>query len=179
MKKTGKIAYIGVMTALAVAISALEGVFAPVMPVGAKPGLSNIVTMYCAKTLGLPYAVAIAAVKSLFVLATRGVTAFWMSLAGGVVSALVMALFIKNGKSRLGYIGIGIIGALSHNAMQLLVSCLMLGTAVLYYAPALIAFALVSGAVTGTILYVTLNIIIKKTPGGNGADGGRKDTDSI
>ena len=71
--------------ALAIVLSALENLIPPLpmMPPGAKLGLSNIVTMFAAGTFGLIPALAIALLKALFAGATRGVTALLMSLAGG------------------------------------------------------------------------------------------------
>lgn len=83
-------ALLGLLAALAVALSFLEGLL-PVIPIpGAKLGLSNIVIMYALTSLNLPCALALAAVKAAFAL-LRGGTAFFMSLAGGLLSTLVMA----------------------------------------------------------------------------------------
>lgn len=163
MKKTKRIALTGILTALAIALSALESLLTPLLPAGAKPGLSNIVTMFTAKTLGAGYALSVAVVKSLFVLITRGTTAFAMSLAGGAASVGVMVLLIKFGKTKIGCIGIGVAGALTHNLMQLIVSYLIMNVNVLYYAPALIVFALVSGSITGILLHVTVRTLEKRT----------------
>ena len=49
-------AFTGMLAALALAFSFLEGLLPPLpmMPPGAKLGLSNIVTMYAAGSAGLP-----------------------------------------------------------------------------------------------------------------------------
>ena len=78
------------LSALALALSAAEGFFTPVLPPGAKAGVSNIVVMYAAASLGLPSALVIALAKATFALLTRGVIAFGMSAAGGVLSALTL-----------------------------------------------------------------------------------------
>ena len=71
------VALTGLLAALALALSFLEGLLPPLpfLPPGAKLGLSNIVTMYAAGTLGLPYAVFLALLKGGFALLTRGAVA--------------------------------------------------------------------------------------------------------
>ena len=93
-KKSEKIAVCGLLGALALVLALLEGMLPPLpgLPPGAKPGLSNIATMFAAGSLGLPYALAVALVKGMFAFLTRGVTAGLMSLSGGLLSTLAMWL---------------------------------------------------------------------------------------
>lgn len=90
--KARKTALLGILCAQAIALSFLENLIPslPFLPPGAKPGFSNIVTMFTVLTLGLPQAMCITVFKALFALMTRGATAFFMSLAGGVLSTLAM-----------------------------------------------------------------------------------------
>lgn len=87
-----RIALIGLMLSLALVLSLFESMLPalPFLPVGVKLGLSNIVTMYCLFFLGARPAFAVAALKSLFVLLTRGPTGAAMSFAGGILSLAVM-----------------------------------------------------------------------------------------
>ena len=58
--KTNKVAFLGIFGALALVLSFLESMLVPdipFLPVGAKPGLSNIITMYIAGTMGFPVAI--------------------------------------------------------------------------------------------------------------------------
>ncbi len=105
-------ALLGLLAALALALSFLEGLL-PALPVpGAKLGLSNIVTMYALTALSLPAALGITAVKAVFAL-LRGGSAFLMSAAGGLLSTLVMALCLRLFRGKMGDIGIGIAGAVA------------------------------------------------------------------
>lgn len=125
----------------------------PGLPPGAKPGFSNIITMFAVSKTGLASALYITLLKALFALLTRGVTAFFMSLTGGILSTLMMALLVKSKKQIFGCTGIGILCAEAHNCGQLIVCLILTGTkAVLGYAPILLLFALITGFVTGTIL---------------------------
>ncbi len=149
--KAFKTASLGLLLAQAIALSYVEGLMPSFsfLPPGAKPGFSNIITMFTAAAVGLPDALTIAVLKSVFVLLTRGVTAFFMSLAGGVASVIVMYIIFKY---QHGLILTGIIGACTHNLAQLLVSSIIIGKAVFAYAPFLLLFAVAAGIITGLIL---------------------------
>ena len=156
----GTMLYHGLLAALALALSFLEGLL-PALPVpGAKLGLSNIVTMYALTALSLPAALGITAVKAVFAL-LRGGSAFLMSAAGGLLSTLVMALCLRLFRGKMGDIGIGIAGAVAHNAGQWLMALLLIGPAVLAYAPWLLLMALATGMVTGLTLHLLLPAIGK------------------
>lgn len=154
--KTKDIAYSGILAALAIGISALEGLLTlPFMPPGCKPGLSNVITLSAFLAVGAPAAFFVALLKALFALATRGVSAFLLSLAGGMLSCLVSVLLLKWKKCPFSYWGIGIAGALCHNGAQLAVACLLTGTGALVgYAPVLLIASLITGSVTGLILRI-------------------------
>lgn len=144
--------------ALAIVISTLEE-WLPTLPVpGAKPGLSNIVTMYALSSMGLPAALAVAVGKAVFAL-FRGGTAFLMSLAGGLLSTLLMALCLRLLGNRVSYIGIGVAGAVAHNMGQLGMSMLLLDTSLYYYAPWLLLMAAVAGTVTGLVLNLVMPVL--------------------
>ena len=66
--RTQRIAFNGLLGTLALVLSAWEGMLPPipVLPPGAKLGLSNLVTMYAAGTVGLGPALCIAILKGLF-----------------------------------------------------------------------------------------------------------------
>lgn len=151
---TYKIALFGVLSAVALTLSYLEGLIPTVafMPPGAKMGFSNIATMFAASSMGLVSALAITFIKALFAGITRGVTAFFMSFCGGILSTVTMYLLFKLSK-KTGYMAIGIICALVHNFGQLIVAIITAGNlSVLGYAPVLLISGTVTGAVTGTVL---------------------------
>lgn len=151
-----KVAFCGLLAALAIVLTMFENMLPeiPLLPPGCRLGLSNIVTMFCAGTIGLPAAVCIAFLKSGFVFLTRGITAGLMSLSGGIFSTLIMWLCLKYG--RFGMIGVGICGALAHNAAQLFMAVLLTSPAVFSYTPFLILFSIPAGAATGTVLRFAL-----------------------
>lgn len=164
MKKNYKIALTAILCALAIALNFLEGLIPPLpfLPPGAKPGFSNIITMFAAGSLGFPHAFAIALLKGLFSFVTRGATAGIMSLSGGILSAVAMYLLMRYSRKHLGLIGISVICALCHNLGQLMAAMLITSTAnIAYYAPALAVFGIVTGAVTGVILRAVIPALEK------------------
>ena len=162
---TYKIALFGVLSAVALTLSYLEGLIPTVafMPPGAKMGFSNIATMFAASSMGIVSALAITFIKALFAGITRGVTAFFMSLCGGILSTVTMYLLFKLSK-KTGYMAIGIICALVHNSGQLIVAIITAGNlSVLGYAPVLLISGTVTGAVTGTVLRAVMPALERVT----------------
>lgn len=159
--QTQRLALVGVLTALALVLSALELMLPaiPLLPPGAKPGLSNLVTMYAAGTIGLLPALAIAVVKGLFSGLMRGFSAMMMSLAGGIASTFVMWLLLQARKNPFGLIGLSVAGALTHNAAQLLVAAVLTTSAVVFYIPWLIVFGILTGILTGIVLKTVLPLL--------------------
>ena len=150
-----KVALPAILCALALSLSFLESLIPPLplFPPGAKPGFSNIITMFAAGSLGFPTAAAIALVKGLFAFATRGVTAGVMSLSGGMLSAAAMFLLMRYATKYLGMVGISVICAVFHNMGQLAAAVFITGTPdVIYYAPALAVFGVITGVLTGIVL---------------------------
>ncbi len=158
MNPAQKAALLGVFGALALALSFLEHTLMPTVPLlppGAKLGLSNIVTVVCGALFGPPAAFYIAALKALFAFVTRGATAGLMSLAGGLLSAAVLSLLLRQIGRTVSYLGVGVLCAAAHNLGQLLMSACLTGSpALLSYGKYLLLFALLTGTLTGLMLCV-------------------------
>lgn len=163
--KTKKVAFLGIMAALALSLSFLESLIPPLpgLPPGAKPGFSNVVTMFLASSFGISDAFFITVLKAVFAGITRGTTAMFMSAAGGILSTLAACVLLRSKKFNSGYIGIGIICAVCHNIGQLIAACIISGTWALItgYGPLLMLFAVVTGFVTGTTLRLVLPALEK------------------
>lgn len=167
MKKnlTFKVCYYGLLGAEAIALAFFENLIPalPFMPPGAKLGFSNIVTMIAAYSLGLPSALYIVLIKAVFAFLTRGITAFFMSLCGGILSAIAMFLLFKIKNNKAGISGISVISAVMHNLGQFIVACFLVGSkAVFGYAPFLLIFGIFMGLITGGIMKVILPVINKQ-----------------
>ncbi len=164
--KTQKIALLGVLSAQALALAFLENLLPamPFLPPGVKLGLSNIVTMFTAGAMGFFPAIAVTFIKALFALLTRGVTAFFMSLGGGLLSTVAMCFMIKFIKDKAGYVGIAVISSLCHNFGQLVVSIIITGTAAMInYAPVLLISGIAMGIITGIILKAVMPLLMKQS----------------
>ena len=170
MKKTsGRVAFTGMLAALALALAFLEGLLPPLpmMPPGAKLGLSNLVTMFAVNALGLAPALFITLLKSLFAGLTRGVLASVMSLAGGLASTLAMWLVCRPRRQLAGAVGFGVVGAVAHNFGQFWVAFFLTTPAVVYYIPWLLLFGVLSGVLTGLVFCVTMPLLHRYFPGPN------------
>ena len=150
-KKTHEIALSGLLFALAMALSFIEGTLViPGLAPGMKLGLANIVVMYALFFMGARQALYLDLLKALFVFLVSGWTAGFLSLCGGLLSLLVMwVLYYK--------LILSVCGALSHNIGQLLGAGLILSSAMsLYYAPVMLVLGLVMGALTSLTLRAIL-----------------------
>ncbi|MCI7803926.1 MAG: Gx transporter family protein [Oscillospiraceae bacterium] len=143
----------GILLALSAGISAAESMIP--LPLGVKPGFSNLPVMYSMSRQGGKYGFAICLLKSVFVLLTRGVTAFFMSLTGGVLSYIVMLILYK--KTNVSLMLMSITSALIHNFGQLCAASVIMHTAVFGYSPVMIISGCIAGMVTGAVLKLLLD----------------------
>lgn len=141
----------GVLLALACGLSALESAVALPLPAGIKPGLANVIIMFALFHINVKTALTVNILKSCFVLLTRGVTAFGMSLCGGMLSLLVIIILCKTAKPSL--LLMSVCGAVSHNIGQLSLAALLLGSSSVFgYLPVLLAAGIPTGILTGLVL---------------------------
>lgn len=144
-----KVALYGVLIALAMVLSYVEMLIPlPVGIPGVKPGLANLVVFLALYMMTAREALLISMVRILLVSITFGNgSAFLYSMAGGILSFLVMWIFQK--KDFLLPSGVSIAGGIAHNVGQLLMAAVILENgAVFTYFPVL----LVAGCITGGII---------------------------
>ena len=164
-KLTLKITTLALLSALSISISFLESLIPPLpfFPPGAKLGLANIIIMFTAYRFSFFEAMLIAIIKSLFVLITRGFSAFILSLAGTILSALITSVLLRlKIKKQIPFIIIGLIGGIAHNIGQCFAAYFYIGKNILYYAPLLLVFGVATGILTGILLQL-ICLKIKKT----------------
>jgi heptaprenyl diphosphate synthase len=166
---TRQLALCGLLFSLALVLGLLEGWLAPLLglPPGVKPGLSNIVVLYALLFLGRRPAAVLAVLKAVFALLARGAAAGLLSLSGGLLSLVVMAVLLLP-KRRPGALLLSVAGALGHNAGQMLVVRLWLGPFSLYYAPILIISGAAMGSLTAVLLRALLPALRKAGLAGGG-----------
>ena len=152
-QKAREIALTGMLFALAITLSFLESMVSPLLGLmpAMKLGLSNIVVMYALLFLNPCTALELAVLKAAFAFLTRGATAGFLSLCGGLLSFLVLWLLLRAPFPITGYI-FSVCGALGHNLGQLCGAAVLLSsTMALGYAPVLLIVGCVVGALTSLV----------------------------
>lgn len=150
MSKTRKIAFCGILTALALLLGYVEAMLpAPVPVPGVKLGLPNLAVLLCLYLYDKKTAFTLSVLRVfLTALLFSGFTAFWFSLAGACLSFLVMcaALALK----KVSPVGVSVLGGLAHNLGQLVVAGILVeNMRIVYYLPVLMVSGIVAGALLG------------------------------
>ena len=172
-RKARRVAGTGMLFALAIALSWLESCVTPLLGLmpALKLGLANIVVMYALLFLGTRSAAALVALKALFALLTRGVTAGALSGCGGALSLLVLWALLRAPFPVSGYL-FCVCGALAHNLGQLAGAAAILSSAMaLGYAPVLLVAGLAVGALNSLLagaVYAALPASMTRRRNGRG-----------
>jgi heptaprenyl diphosphate synthase len=159
MTPTRRLTILGALLAMALVLAIVETMLGALIPVpipGVKLGLANIISMFilCAFSLGAALTVAILR-TFLAALMTGGLSTFFFSAPGAVVSILVMYVVMRTAR-RLTLVGVSMLGAAVHNIMQVSVAVLATGEINLfYYAFVLLIVGAVSGTITGIVARMT------------------------
>ena len=153
--KPTKTAFLGIMLGLVIVLTSLEAALPslPFLPPHMKPGLANVVVMYCVFFAGKTSAVGLNVGKAVFVLIIRGPMAGMLSFSGGLLSVLLVILLVSVFKDRISYIAVSILSAAAHNLGQLLALGFLLDIPFwLYYLPVLLVSSVILGTLTGMVL---------------------------
>ena len=161
MNKLQRYIFLSLLTAAALILSIIEGMIPlPYIAPGAKLGLSNIVTMTVIVVFGFKDAMLVVVLRCilLMLVATNPIT-FIYSIASGVMSTIAMGFGLKYFK-KLSFIGVSVIGAMTHNATQVTVAAIIFGTFNLYYyMPVLSLVSIFTGCFVGyTSIFVSDNL---------------------
>ena len=161
-----KTAFLGVFLALAMICSYIEMLipFNFGIP-GVKLGLTNIVVVLMLYTIGTREAIMVSVLRILLMGILFGnVMSIVYSLAGGILSFLVMAILKKTGQ--LGCISVSVAGGISHNIGQILAAAVVGNSfSILYYLPVLLIAGVVTGLLIGILaqeLIVRLKPVLQK-----------------
>lgn len=147
-----KIAYWGVFLALALVCSYVESLIPISFGIpGVKLGLTNIVVILMLYTIGAKDAILISVLRIILAGFMFG-NAFSIiySLAGGILSFVVMLLLKNTGKLKI--LSISTAGGISHNVGQLIVAALVVENYnILFYVPVLIIAGIITGFLIGLL----------------------------
>lgn len=157
--KTSFIAKIALLTAAALIFSYIEAIipFNIGIP-GVKLGIANLVIIIALYSLDLKCAFLINILRIfLSGFLFSGVFAILYSLAGGILSLILMALLKYSDKFSI--IGVSVAGGVSHNFAQLITAAFVMGTSGIFgYFPVL----LFSGIICGIIIGITAYLILRR-----------------
>lgn len=162
---TKKIAYLGLLIALAFVFSYIEFLIPVNLGVpGAKLGLANLVIIVALYTLGERDAFALSMLRIVLVGFTFGSMASMLySLAGGIVSFFAMILAKKT--KLLSVTGVSVIGGVFHNVGQIIMAIWVVKTAsLIYYLPVLLIAGIASGVAIGVLGAMVTKRIQKIVP---------------
>ena len=160
--KTKRIAYLGLLTALAFVFSYIEFLIPVNIGVpGAKLGLANLVIIVALYTLNEKDAFILSMIRIVLVGFTfANLASMLYSLAGGILSFLAMLAAKKTQK--LSITGVSVVGGVFHNIGQILIAIWVVKTvSLVYYLPVLMISGIVAGVAIG-ILGGMVTVRIKK-----------------
>ena len=159
-KKTKRIAFLGIMTSVALVLSYLEAMLPPIYAAvpGIKAGLPNIVIILILYRLGLKEATAVSLLR-VFIVALLFGNAMTLaySMAGAILSLAVMALFKK--LDLFSAVGVSILGGVAHNLGQILVAIVLLNSTLIGYYMIILT---VTGTLAGVFVGLVGSLIIKR-----------------
>ena len=160
--KSKATAFLGVFTAVALILAYVEFLLPPLFPSipGIKMGLPNIIIVFLLYRRSAYSAIAVSLLRIVLVTMLFGnVMALMYSLAGGILSLLIMILLRR--LNFLSTVGVSVAGGVSHNVGQVIMAMLLLETAELgYYLVVLI----ITGIIAGVFIGLCGSVLIKKVP---------------
>ena len=159
--RTKKLALSAILAALAMILSYVEAMVPMPVPIpGIKLGLANLVILLAIYRLGFKYALAINCIR-IFVtgLLFTGAFGILYSLAGGLLSLLVMYLLYRTGIFSM--VGVSMAGGVAHNLGQLLTACLIMSNIRLMSYFAVLLFA---GIGSGILMGIVAWLVCQRLP---------------
>jgi heptaprenyl diphosphate synthase len=162
MKKTKKMIFLSILVTMALVIFLIEAQI-PVLFPGMKLGLANSISLVALLFLGWKEALIIMFLRTMLgSMFGGGLSAFMFSIAGGLLSNIVMILLYKYFKNHLSIPIISVCGAVFHNIGQLMVYAFILNDLKIYvYLPYLLVAAIVTGYFIGILANILKNRLEK------------------
>lgn len=149
--KLKKLIYSALLTATALIMFLIELQIPPLSPIpGIKPGLSNIITLFCLYTLGGKWALQVLLCRiCLGCFLTGQASAILYSLAGGLPALGLSCLLKRHFHGNQLWVA-SVFSAITHNVCQLLCAIFLTATpSLLFYLPVLLIAGIIAGAFTG------------------------------
>lgn len=158
MNRTKKMVLMSLLTGIALTIYIVESQIPVIFP-GIKLGLANVVSLAALIIFGWKEALIIMFLRTILGSALTGnMSSFLFSIAGGILSNVVMIFMYKYLKNSISLWTISITGAIFHNIGQLFVAAIVIKDLRIYiYLPILLVSAIVAGCFIG----ICCNILVK------------------
>ena len=156
---TKKMTLLSAIISVAMILSYIESLIPAFVAIpGVKMGLSNIATVFTLYTLGWPYAIFVSLVRVLLSTLLFGNAAALIYSLFGAAFALTSMILLHRMKI-FSSIGVSVVGALSHNAGQILAVCLVMNNSTLAY---YIFPLIISGTIAGVVIGLAAGILTER-----------------
>ena len=160
MKTTRKIAYLGICTTIALVLAYVESLIPPIFSAvpGIKMGLPNVVIVFVLYKFKARDAIIVSLIRiGIVTLLFGNVMTLAYSVSGAVLSLAGMILLKK--LDFLSIIGVSVVGAILHNAGQIIMAMILLSTAEIGYYLIVLA---ITGAISGVLVGLLGGILVKR-----------------
>ncbi len=152
-----KLIQLALLVSMAGVLHFIEAILPLPLPIpGFKLGLANIITLFVIVVYGLREALIVSCLRTTLGTLMAGSLLglpFLLGLAGAVTACLIMHVVFRRFTPTFSLVGVSILGAVGHNAAQLLVAMIILKLSdLVFYFPYLVLFAVGMGTVTGLII---------------------------
>lgn len=160
-KKTVRIAYIAVFTALLFVFSLFDSIFNFGFGIpGVKAGFSNIVIIFSMYSFGFFYSFLLVILKILInTLFFSGFSSFVFTFAGSITGFFAMYIVKKIFSDRVSCIGVSVSGGFCHIVMQYVMSFFVMKTSAVF---SLLPYAVLMSLASSVIVGIISDIIIKR-----------------
>ena len=152
MNKTRKLAYVTMLSALAIVINIIENSFIPELPMGIRFGLANIIALVTINIFGIKEMLIVNIMRVTLGNLLAGTifgTRFFIAMGGIVLSSI--SLIVTN-KLKCSVVFSSIVSAFFHTIGQIIVVCIIYGTTYMFSAiPLYIISSIGTGVLTGII----------------------------
>lgn len=158
-----RLSQLAIFTAVAFIFSYIENLFPLPIPFpGIKLGLANLIVVIVLYKDGFPCALCVSLLRNILNALTFGsLFGLFYSLAGSILSLLVMALLRKIKHPQLSSVSISAVGGIIHNMGQFLVAVLLVGfSSIIRYLP----FLYFAGMIAGILIGILATLIRKRLP---------------
>lgn len=160
MKSTKKMVILSLLISQALVLHIIERTITPpiFMP-GVKLGLANVISLFTIIIFGGKEALLVVFLRTLLgSFFGGGFSAFAYSIAGGVLSTLVMTFMYRYCKGTFSIVSISVVGSVFHNIGQILIASIVVSNINLFfYLPTL----LIAGVIMGIFIGLTVQYTMK------------------